>query len=183
MTHSLSTLALLTGTAFVAIFILALRAQKELNEYIQELEFFLKQRIMSSNQAKARLAVSQTRATTFEKENNQLRVELSQALQEVRTLRVKDTKMAANDWQAAGESFHTQDIHTEIAASNDEATAYNKDFVLEQASQIQKLEFEVSSIQKMLSQDIKTQIAEYMNEVDGLTEKLKSARKHTSTSA
>lgn len=182
MTHSLSTLALMTGTAFVAVFILALRAQKELSAYIQELEFFLKQRIVSSNQAKARLAVAQTRASTFEKENNQLRVDLSQALQEVRTLKAQETKMAANDWQAAGESFQTKDRRTEVA-NTDETTSYNKDFVLEQASQIQKLEFEVSSIQKLLSQDIKAQITEYMDEVDGLTEKLKSARKHTSTSA
>jgi len=182
VTHSLSTLALLTGTAFVAVFILALRAQKELNAYIQELEFFLKQRIVNSNQAKARLAVSQTRAATFEDENNQLRVELSQALQEVRTLKGQETKMTANDWKAAGESFQIKGGQKD-SNDTDQADTYNKDFVLEQATQIQKLEFEVSSIQKLLSQDIKAQITEYMNEVDGLTEKLKSARKHTSTSA
>ena len=149
--HSLLTLAF-TGTAFVAVVILALRAHRELSAYIQELEFFLKQRIVSSNQAKARLAVAQTRAATFEKENNQMRIELSQALQEVRTLRAQESRAASQDWQAAGESFQLQEGETEIA-NTDASTAFGKDFVLEQANHIQKLEFEVSSIQKLLSQD------------------------------
>jgi uncharacterized coiled-coil DUF342 family protein len=176
VTHSLSTLALMTGTAFVAVVYLALRAHKEMGAYIQELQFFLKQRIIAHNKSQARLAVAQSRLEKVEQESKEMSQRVHQLEEETRVLRM-------HLQQADEETDRLQKRLNDLNQNEPKKRGldWDQQFVQEQASHIEKLELEVSSIQSLLSNDIRAQITEYMNEVDGLTQKLKTAREKASS--
>ena len=77
MTFTLTTFVAIVAAAVVGLVYLAFRMQREAMKFNEELQFFLKHRIMSENRAKAQVAVFKTRFEKLEKEFQEMAEENS----------------------------------------------------------------------------------------------------------
>ncbi len=64
---------ILVAAAVTGIVFLAMKLQKENSDFIDDLQFFLRQRIIGHNQVKAQLAVMKTKLAKLELENIDLK--------------------------------------------------------------------------------------------------------------
>lgn len=184
MEITMTTFMYVTGAAFVGIILLTYKMHREMKGFISELQFFLEQRTIAHNQSKAKLAILNTKFSNLESEKEQLEIKIA--------------NFEANESYLKEQLLEKADILCKLTGENEDLSAKNKklrdtvvnlkensvfggllaeaEFIEARNTQIKKLGAEISSIQEVLNGDFKTKLSQYLNEVDGLNQRLTQAR-------
>ena len=180
----ITTFIYIFAAAFAGLIFLTFKMHREMKSFIAELEFFLNQRTIAHNQSKAKLSVLQSKFDKLKEEKEQLRFDIASLKEGEKQLKniIDDKNQQIKELIQANQELTDKNTRLKETVVNLKENSVfggllaEAEFIEARNTQIKKLGAEISSIQEVLNGDFKTKLTQYLNEVDGLNQRLNQAR-------